>query len=292
MKLSRLLITVPLAVAAALFCNAQEPAENAQEPTEVMQEPADSLPAPITGVQTLEIKVSPVDIDRDKPRQPGLHYYDKHGNELETPVRFLTELDTVTSVKSGPTYPLYNGVSVGVNIFDPIMMIAGQRRLSIDLHADVSLFNWFFPVIEAGIGYADANPDDGRCHIKQKPTFYGKVGFNYNFIYKSNPDYQVFLGFRAGFSDFTFSVTDIQAGSSYYDIAKGEDLNGIHASCWYGQLVAGIKVKIYKMFSMGWTGRYGFRFKTSTSREVVDPWFIPGYGSGPLTATYSLIFTI
>lgn len=251
----------------------------------------DSVP-PITGNQTLQLKVSPVDIDRDKPRQPVMHYYDKHGEPLETPVRFLADLDTTTSVKIGPVYPAFNGVSLGVNIFDPIMMLVGQKRFSIDLQADVSLFNWFFPVVEAGIAYADAWPEDGRTHIKMKPTFYGKVGFNYNFIYKNKPDYQIYVGFRAGFSDFRFSATDLQAGSTYYDVNEGKPLENVHATSWYGQAVIGIKVKIYKRFSMGWSGRYGFLFKTRTSREGALPWFIPGYGTSPLSATYSLIFTI
>ena len=250
----------------------------------------DSIP-PITGVQDLVIKVSPVDIDREKPEQPVMHYYDKHGNQLETPVRFLSELDTVKSVKSGPKYPLYNGVSVGVNFFDAIMMLAGQRRLSIDLQADVSLFNWIFPVVELGIGYANAHPDDGRCHVRTSPTLYGKIGFNYNFLYKSNPDYQLYAGLRAGFTSFHFNVTDIQPGSVYHDVRNGQPLWGVHTTAWYGQAVLGLKVKIYKCFSMGWSGRLSFKFKTKTSWEGVEPWFIPGYGTGLLNATYSLIFT-
>lgn len=250
----------------------------------------DSIP-PITGNQTLEIRVSPVDIDRGKPEQPAMHYYDRHGNQLETPVRFLAELDTVTSVKSGPRYPAYNGVSFGVNIFDPIMMIFGQRRLSVDLSAEVSIFNWFFPLVEMGVAYAGAHPEDGRSHITMSPTFYGKLGFNYNFLYKSNPDYQVYLGFRAGLSKFHFSASDLQAGSQYYGVADGRSLWGVGCTAWYGQALAGVRVKIYRCFSMGWSVRYGFRFKTTTTREGVEPWFIPGYGTNPLTATYSLIFT-
>ncbi|MDE6295574.1 MAG: hypothetical protein K2M03_05865 [Muribaculaceae bacterium] len=251
----------------------------------------DSIP-PVTGNQTLQIKVTPVDIDRDKPRQPVMHYYDKHGNQLETPVRFLTDLDTVTSVRPGPKYPLYNGTSVGINIFDPIMMITGQRRFSIDLHADVSLFNWIFPTVELGIARADAYPEDGRTHIIMKPTLYGKVGFNYNFVYKSNPDFQIFLGFRAGYSSFHFAATDLKSGSSYYDVYDGKPLDDVSCTSWYGQALIGIKVKIYRRFAMGWTIRYGFKFRVRTSIDNVEPWFIPGYGTGPLNATYSLIFNI
>ena len=57
-------------------------------------------------------KVTPVDNDPNKPDQPTLHYYDKHGNQLEEPVLFLSQLDTITKVKSGPVYPLLDAVPV------------------------------------------------------------------------------------------------------------------------------------------------------------------------------------
>ena len=67
--------------------------------------------------------ITPVDIDDDKP-QTVLHYYDKHGDPRPEPVMFLATLDTVVAPKSKPGYPLYNGVSVGVNFADAIFMAA------------------------------------------------------------------------------------------------------------------------------------------------------------------------
>ncbi len=237
-------------------------------------------------------KITPVKTDDKKPRQPVLHHYDKHGNRLETPVRFLTELDTVVKAKSGPTYPLLTNVTVGANFLDAILLAAGQKHASLDVWADMGLWNWLYPTVEAGIGFASNTPAGRNFSYKGLPSFYAKVGFNYNFIYKNKPDYQIYVGFRAGFSDFRFSATDLQAGSTYYDVNEGKPLENVHATSWYGQAVIGIKVKIYKRFSMGWSGRYGFLFKTRTSREGALPWFIPGYGTSPLSATYSLIFTI
>ena len=42
---------------------------------------------------------------------------------------------------------------------------------------------------------------------------------------------------------------------------------------------------------MGWSVRYGFKFKENKPLNS-NPWFIPGYGTGPLSATFSLIYTI
>lgn len=251
---------------------------------------ADSIGG-IRGVALPAIKVNPVDIDRQKPVQPGLHYYDKHGEPLKTPVRFLAELDTVAKVKSKPVYPAFNGVSIGVNFFDGVMMIAGQQRANFDIWADCSILNWFYPVVEAGVGIANATPDDGRFHFKVKPSPYFKVGLNYNFLYKSNPDYQAFIGLRACVSSFNYDITDIQAGSDYYSEDGPKNLYGLHSTAWYGQAVGGLKVKLWKFISLGWTIRFNFDFKQKDSEPDYPAWFTPGKGtSTPIAATFSLIF--
>ncbi len=44
-------------------------------------------------------KITPVESDDEAPQKPVLHYYDKHGEKLETPVLYLAELDTATTVR-------------------------------------------------------------------------------------------------------------------------------------------------------------------------------------------------
>ena len=136
-------------------------------------ERVDSIPAKPVSRPTR--KVTPVDVD-DQKREPVLHYYDKHGELLDEPVLFLATLDTVTKPKSKPIYPKFNGVSVGVNFADAIMMAFGQKFGSYDVWADVSLWNWLFPVVEAGIGYADATPENKNFTYKVSPSFYCKLG--------------------------------------------------------------------------------------------------------------------
>lgn len=236
-------------------------------------------------------KITPVDEDPEKPQMPTLHYYDKHGKPLDEPVMFLTDLDTVTNVRPGPVYPLLYSASVGFNFFDGIMQLAGQKHASYDIIASLSLHNWFEPVLELGIGLADNKPEEGNYHYKGKPSLYTKIGINYNFLYKSNPDYQVFLGLRGGFSAFSYDIKDITINSDYWQQSNKFSLDNQKAQAFYGQVVAGIKVKIWKMISMGWSFRYGFIFK-KTNGENSSPWFIPGYGTTPISATFSLIFNI
>ncbi|MDE6143612.1 MAG: hypothetical protein K2F94_06015, partial [Muribaculaceae bacterium] len=90
-------------------------------------------------------KITPVDDDPTKPRQPVLHYYDKHGNPLEEPVLFIADLDTAKRAGPKPVYPLLHSVSVGANFFDGVMMLAGQKHASFDVWAELSLHNWIQP---------------------------------------------------------------------------------------------------------------------------------------------------
>lgn len=247
--------------------------------------------------------VTPVDID-DNKQSPVLHYYDKHGEQLDEPVLFLATLDTVTKPKAKPNYPLYNGVSVGVNFADGIMQAFGQKYGSYDIWADVSLHNWFFPVVEAGLGFASSTPENKNFTYKVKPSFFMKVGLNYNFLYKSDPSYQLFLGLRAAFSHFGWEATDISINSSYWQETERFNLTGMRSTAWWGEVLAGLKVKVVGNFSLGWTVRWHFPFHVSRSTPGTlanglsstgesKPLFIPGYGSSnAFTFSFSAIWTI
>lgn len=239
-----------------------------------------------------ERKITPVDVDDKKPEQPIWHHYDKHGNPLKEPVLFLAELDTVQKVRSGPVYPLLTSVSVGVNIFDAVMQAFGQRYASLDVWGNVSLHNWFFPTLEVGIGYGSTHPADGNFRYKAKPSMYLRVGADYNFLYKSTPKYQPYVGLRAGFSSFSYDITDVTISSDYWGQDKVIDIPGQRATAFYGQVVAGVKVQIVDNFSLGWNGRYNFMFHCKNGSNS-KPWFIPGYGANNrLSATFSLIYTL
>lgn len=276
MKNLRILLTLIAFVAFAPLISAQT--DSVPLPAAAAAPDSVAAPAPARPVTT------PVDVDDEKP-QVILHYYDQHGNPLDEPVMFYTELDTVQKAKSAPVYPKYNGFSVGVNFGDAIFMAFGRKYASFDVRASVSLFNWIFPTVEAGIGFADDTPDKENFTYHVAPSFYAKVGADYNFLYKSNPDYRVFLGLRAGFSKFKYDVTDITINSDYWGETMHPELRDMPATAFYGELLAGLNVKIYKGFSLGWDLRWHFNFHV-TETNGSKPWFIPGYGgSSPFSVS-------
>lgn len=286
--------TVLLVISLFLFSLAGMAQEPIPLPTDSVALPADSVDLKtldaIIEVRRDRGHINPVDVDRKRPQQPILHYYDKHGEPLAEPVLFLTEeRDTVVSPRS--PYPLYNGVTVGVDFLDAILQLAGQSHASVGVSASVSLHNWFFPTIEAGLGWASHHPDGGNFHYKAKASPYLKVGLNYNFLYKSSPDYQVFLGVRAGYSHTSYDITGVTVNNSYWNQTMHPDIMDQKAHAWFGEALVGIKVKIYRNFALGWRGRYRFMLG-HTEGSASSPWFFPGYGAAsPVSAEFSAYLT-
>jgi hypothetical protein len=287
-KITALILSLFAGGVAVMAQEIPDSIENMQKTDSVATAIEDVAPKGTRPSQTIR-NTTPVDVDDQKPRTV-LHYYDKHGDPLKEPVRFLATLDTVTKVKEKSIYPLFNGVDVGINFGDLIFMAFGQQYKSFDVWADVSLYNRFFPVVEAGVGMANSTPDNNNYTYHVSPSFYAKVGLNYNFLYKSSPDYQLFLGVRAAYSRFSYELRDVTINSSYWGESQNLNITGLNSHALWGEAVLGIKVKIVSRFSLGWTVRYHYKFWEKNSSESAS-WYIPGYGSDtPITFTVSAIW--
>lgn len=235
--------------------------------------------------------ITPVDVDTQKPEQPRLHYYDKHGNKLDQPVYFLAETDTVAKASPKSPWPLFNGVTVGFNFFDAIMLIAGQSYASFDINAAVSLHNWFFPTLEMGLGFADNRQETSSMVYKTKPSPFIRLGIDYNFLYKSSPDYKAGVGIRFGWAHPSYEILDASVSTPYWGQQSQFNITNQSVNAWFGEAVASVKVKIWKNISLGWSARYRFKMKIPNASNSI-PWFIPGYGgTSALTATFSLMYT-
>ncbi|MDD2961425.1 MAG: DUF6048 family protein [Muribaculaceae bacterium] len=238
-----------------------------------------------SSLQTIEGKQAAKKL-LEKKIEPSLVFGDSIINVDEE-----TKPDTVGKPKM--IFPLMQGLSIGVNILDPIMMIFGQSYGSIDFSAELSLHNRFIPAIEIGIGRANNTPEDGNYTYKTPLSFYGKIGASYNFLYNKTPDYQLTAGFRVGFSSFKYDITNITVNSGYWDETKKvEILDQKSNACW-AELLLALKVKIYRNIAMGWSFRYRLMMSYKKN-ENSDPWYIPGFGSrtNGAGATYSIYYTL
>ena len=103
-----------------------------------------------------------------------------------------------------------------------------------------------------------------------------RVGIDVNFL-PNDPDRNVFfLGARYGRSVFSESMA----------IDRFDPIWGQHTDNFYNtdtraswiELTAGLRVKIWKVFWLGYTGRFKFALSTNGAEDML-PYDIPGYGN-------------
>jgi hypothetical protein len=184
-------------------------------------------------------------------------------------------------------YPLITDLSVGINVAEPLFMAFGQSYASADINATLNMWNRLQPTIELGLGWAKSTPDDLYFTYRGKPSPYFKVGANYNFLFKSGPDYQAIVGIRLGYSTFDYDVTDVDYSNGYWQEHTAFDIKGEHSSALWGEAGVGLKVRIAGPLALGWMIRYHGIFNYSKN-EHSRPWFIPGYGPRKSSLGFSL----
>ena len=190
-------------------------------------------------------------------------------------------------------YPAITEWWFGVNFIEPALMALGRDYASADIHATLNMWNRLQPTVAIGLGWAKSTPDDLNYTYRGKLSPYVKIGANYNFLFKSDPKYQLLFGFRLGWSQFKYDITDISHSNSYWQETDAFDIRDQKTNAFWGELLAAIKVHIAKRFSLGWSVRWHSMFsckKPDNSR----PWFVPGYGTrnGNFGFSFSMFYTL
>lgn len=206
------------------------------------------------------------------------------------------------------TIPFYNGTYIGVDVFGIGSKLFGGDFLSSEINVRVNLKNKFIPTVEIGLGQTDTWSDYG-IHYKSPASPFFRLGVDYNTMSKKKEkNSYLYAGARYGFSSFKYDVSNISFDDPIYggsvvnpslpdNIWGGSvpyDHSGLKASMHWFELVAGIHVKIYRSFYMGWALRMKWKI-AATADEYGNPWYVPGfgkYGSSNLGITYTLIYKL
>ena len=194
--------------------------------------------------------------------------------------------------RSYKRYPRLTDIAVHIDWLDLLLMACGQKYCSVGAGVTLNMWNRLQPVAELGIGRAKLTPDDGNFTYRGKVSPYFKLGANYNFLFKSEPAYQLLVGLRFGLSPFSYEVTDVTIRDYYWRQDAELEIAGQHSTAIWGELLAGIKVKIAGHVSLGWMLRYHLMFSCKNG-DAARPWFVPGYGTrdGHLQATAAVYYT-
>lgn len=253
-------------------------------------------------------KITPVKSQIATGGAPAIEQKEDKGNEkahlaemrdAEGNVVFVDTLtgkewvDTTAVENKKMIFPLMESVTVGVNVWDPVMRLLGSDYGGFDVSAELSLYNRFKPVVEFGLGASDITPDGQNYTFHTPLSPYFKLGINYNFLFNSDPRYQLFAGIRYGFTPFKYQVKDVTTDSGYWDDSTSFSIPSQSSIAGYFEFLAGVRVDIWKNIALGWSVRYHSILHESKS-EYGLPMYIPGYGkrSGAFTGSFSISYTI
>lgn len=204
--------------------------------------------------------------------------------------------------------PLFNGIYIGADLYGAAAKLMGGDFLSSEVSMEVDLKNRFYPAFELGYGTTDTWSEKGIHYKSSSPYF--RVGLNYNTMYKKeNKIGYLFVGLRYAISPVKYDVmnapledpiwgTTLPGNPNISDGIWGGHVpyshKGLKSTIHWTEFLVGVRVNIYKNFSMGWALRMKYRKKNSLS-EHGNPWYVPGFGeydSSNMGITYTVSYKI
>lgn len=184
---------------------------------------------------------------------------------------------TDTTLAEKKQEEVFRGILLTADISAPIMNLFGTQYGNYEVAIEVDLLHRFFPVVEVGVGHANYTPEGNNYTFLCNPSVYGRVGLNYNFFYKSPANSFIAVGVRYGLSAFSYSLQNVTLSDPYWGIDYVTNTPQQNAFAHWGELVAALRVQVYKNFYMGFSGRYRILIGCSAS-DYGEPYFIPGFG--------------
>lgn len=176
-----------------------------------------------------------------------------------------TTADTVRN-KYLPT-----GIRVGLDAISSVKTRTQTNFNGWELQGDID-FDRYYVVLEYGNWGRSLNADSAAY---ANSGTYWRAGVDVNFLTK-DPDRNVFfLGARYGRSVFTESLSVTTYDPIWGLMADNFYHTDVHA--WWIELTAGLKVKIWKILWLGYTGRFKFALSSDGTDEMI-PHDVPGFG--------------
>lgn len=184
------------------------------------------------------------------------------------------EPDTAT-IK--PSY-LPTGVRLGTDLISLVRPAIDDSFSGWEVNADVDFYRYFLAL---DYGHWERNWISGDPETPETQSTYSntgnywRVGADVNFL-KKDPDRNMFfLGLRYARSNFSEHVTAYTVDPLFGDKTQTLDNHNVPAS-WV-ELTTGLRVKIWKIFWLGYTARLKFGLSVADTPDLA-PSDVPGYG--------------
>lgn len=171
---------------------------------------------------------------------------------------------------------IYQGINLKLDLATPVLELARSKGnvMSYELSMNVRLMNRFYPTLELGYGQGDCTAAGGNF---RGVGGFGRVGLDLAALKKSRKDNLLLVGIRLGTAVQDCRLTDVRVWDTYWQKYTVRNYDNFTRADVWGEVVAGVQVKVYKSFHMGWYLRLKLLF-TRKDNGTTNAWYIPGFG--------------
>jgi hypothetical protein len=175
--------------------------------------------------------------------------------------------------------PLWQGFELETDIV-PLAtnFLNDSRTFRYEASVRFNLQNKYYPVVEAGYEGHHKALFQGINYDGQG-MFY-RLGVDLNLMRSASATplkNKLLVGARLAMSHQEYNIREMRVRNQYTNTNERLDILGLdHQSFWF-EIVAGIRINIFKGATLGWTVRNKNPIGQAAPGEL-NPWYIPGYG--------------
>lgn len=166
---------------------------------------------------------------------------------------------------------LPTGIRIGVDALALVKSSVQKDFSGWEVNADVD-FHRYFLVFDYG-AWSRAYAGDSADY--NNDGSYWRIGADVNFLKKDPERNMFFFGIRYGRASFSENLSVIAVDDVWGPVTRSYANRDITAR-WF-ELTSGVRVKIWKIIWMGYTGRFKFSLKSSQNAQML-PHDVPGFG--------------
>lgn len=173
------------------------------------------------------------------------------------------------------------GIRIGLDAISAGQAISGHDQKEYQFYADIDFYRYFLNI---HVGTFDGEWSNGQGVYTNTGTHF-KIGPDVNFLHRDPDGSALFFGLRYAWSTFSDDFNYTLEDEVWGNISK--DASNSNLTAHWAELNAGLKVRVYKLFWMGYTARFKFSVNSFEDKGLIPHW-IPGYGQADENTFWSL----
>lgn len=194
---------------------------------------------------------------------------------------FAQKKDSVQARQFIPT-----GLRVGLDVVPFGRAELSDSYAGFEAAVDIDLYA-YYPTFELGNSERTFNAENGSTY--SNTGNFWRAGVDVNFL-KRNVEKNMFsLGFRYGRSTYSEKATIITTDEVWGNYASTFENTGMTAG-WM-EIVTGMRIKVWKIFWLGYTGRFKFVLAQNRDRSLLST-DVPGYGGTDRPTTWGFSYYV